>query len=121
MQNCNVQAPQTLARVAQVKQDFPRDGSAATPPHPGTDFLWKDYCPRAFRELRRTFSIDAAPYLQSICGARLPASAAPCRPHMWRVCLGQVAAALLNPHDDPLHLPAAAHPALRLRCAQCGM
>ncbi|KAK9845785.1 hypothetical protein WJX81_002291 [Elliptochloris bilobata] len=51
-----------------IALNFPRDGSAATPPHPGTDFLWKDYCPRAFRQLRRTFSIDAAQYLQSICG-----------------------------------------------------
>lgn len=64
-----------LSHVVQTKQHFPRDGSAATPPHPGTDFLWKDYCPRAFRELRRTFSIDAAPYLQSICGAQLRAGA----------------------------------------------
>ena len=53
-----------------MKQDFPRDGSAATPPHPGADFLWKDYCPLAFRQLRRTFAIDAAQYLQSICGAQ---------------------------------------------------
>jgi len=53
-----------------VKLHFPRDGSAATPPHPGADFLWKDYGPHAFRRLRRTFAIDAAQYLQSICGAR---------------------------------------------------
>ena len=75
--------PKTLhpkpACMEQAKQLFPRDGSAATPPHPGTDFLWKDYCPRAFRELRRTFSIDAAPYLHSICGAQLSAGAAPGR------------------------------------------
>ena len=95
-----MQTPQTLARMVQVKQEFPRDGGAATPPHPGADFLWKDYCPRAFRELRRTFSIDSAPYLQSICGARRTAGAAPCRLHMWRVCLGHLAAALLNRHDD---------------------
>ena len=53
-----------------MKLHFPRDGSAATPPHPGADFLWKDYGPHAFRRLRRTFAIDAAQYLQSICGAR---------------------------------------------------
>ena len=57
--------------LPQVAVNFPRDGSAATPPHPGVDFLWKDYCPHAFRQLRRTFAIDAAQYLQSICGEHL--------------------------------------------------
>lgn len=31
------------------KQDFPREGSNETPVHPAKDFVWKDYCPRAFR------------------------------------------------------------------------
>jgi len=67
--------PRRPRGAPQVKLHFPRDGSAATPPHPGADFLWKDYCPHAFRRLRRTFSIDAAQYLQSICGARRPPGA----------------------------------------------
>ncbi|EIE18182.1 PIP5K-domain-containing protein [Coccomyxa subellipsoidea C-169] len=51
-----------------LKQFFPRDGSKATPPHPSTDFRWKDYCPMAFRQLREVFNIEAAEYMKSICG-----------------------------------------------------
>ena len=55
---------------AQLKQYFPRDGSADTPPHPATSFRWKDYCPLAFRHLRAIFDIEPAQYMQSICGAQ---------------------------------------------------
>ncbi|DBA84719.1 hypothetical protein WJX77_004824 [Trebouxia sp. C0004] len=51
-----------------VKQLFPRDGSKATPPHPSADFKWKDYCPMAFRQLRKVFNIDAGDYMLSVCG-----------------------------------------------------
>lgn len=47
---------------------FPRSGSEVTPPHPSKDFKWKDYCPCAFRLLRRTFGMDSSEYLLSICG-----------------------------------------------------
>lgn len=59
---------QDASAAAQVKLNFPRDGSKSTPPHPSGDFKWKDYCPVAFRQLREVFSIDAAQYMTSICG-----------------------------------------------------
>ena len=52
----------------QLKAFFPRDGSTETPPHPSADFRWKDYCPMAFGRLREVFNIEAAAYMQSICG-----------------------------------------------------
>eukprot|EP00237_Pycnococcus_provasolii_P000252 CAMPEP_0119207026 /NCGR_PEP_ID=MMETSP1316-20130426/40686_1 /TAXON_ID=41880 /ORGANISM="Pycnococcus provasolii, Strain RCC2336" /LENGTH=997 /DNA_ID=CAMNT_0007203429 /DNA_START=127 /DNA_END=3120 /DNA_ORIENTATION=+ len=50
------------------KTDFPRAGSANTPPHPSFDFKWKEYCPMAFRHLRERFDIDAGDYMLSLCG-----------------------------------------------------
>eukprot|EP00887_Chlorella_sp_A99_P001758 scaffold19.g1758.t1 len=47
---------------------FPREGSEVTPPHPSTDFKWKDYCPTAFRALRQLFGIDNGEYILSVCG-----------------------------------------------------
>lgn len=47
---------------------FPRNGSEVTPPHPSNDFKWKDYCPEAFRELRKVFNINTSDYLLSLCG-----------------------------------------------------
>lgn len=52
----------------QLKAFFPRDGSTETPPHPSADFRWKDYCPMAFGRLREVFNIEAAAYMQSVCG-----------------------------------------------------
>lgn len=54
------------------KQVFPREGSQKTPPHPSDSFKWKDYCPVGFAKLRRTFQIDPADYMLSICGANTP-------------------------------------------------
>ena len=51
-----------------VKSDFPRVGSADTPPHPNGDFRWKDYAPAAFRKLRALFVVDPGEYMLSICG-----------------------------------------------------
>jgi 1-phosphatidylinositol-4-phosphate 5-kinase len=51
-----------------VKADFPREGSRETPPHPNSDFRWKDYCPMVFRKLRSLFVVDAGEYMLSICG-----------------------------------------------------
>jgi hypothetical protein len=65
-----------------VKQLFPRDGSKATPPHPSADFKWKDYCPMAFRQLRKVFNIDAGDYMLSVCGM-VPGL---CQPVVLRVC-----------------------------------
>ena len=50
------------------KMDFPRGGSASTPPHPSFDFKWKEYAPMAFRHLREHFDIDAGEYMVSLCG-----------------------------------------------------
>ncbi|PPD91305.1 hypothetical protein GOBAR_DD11749 [Gossypium barbadense] len=47
---------------------FPPEGSKHTPPHPSSEFKWKDYCPLVFRTLRKLFDIDAADYMLSICG-----------------------------------------------------
>ena len=47
---------------------FPKEGSSITPPHNGTDFKWKDYCPMVWRHLRDTFGSDPASYMLSICG-----------------------------------------------------
>ncbi|XP_027935694.1 phosphatidylinositol 4-phosphate 5-kinase 4-like isoform X2 [Vigna unguiculata] len=47
---------------------FPPEGSKYTPPHPTSEFKWKDYCPVVFRTLRKLFKVDAADYMISICG-----------------------------------------------------
>ncbi|KAI4348604.1 hypothetical protein L6164_009311 [Bauhinia variegata] len=47
---------------------FPPEGSKYTPPHPSSEFKWKDYCPVVFRTLRKLFKVDAADYMLSICG-----------------------------------------------------
>ena len=54
----------------QLKANFPREGSTETPPHPSADFQWKDYCPTAFGKLREVFHIEAAEYMESICGVQ---------------------------------------------------
>ncbi|KAI4300881.1 hypothetical protein L6164_034208 [Bauhinia variegata] len=48
---------------------FPPEGSKYTPPHPSSEFKWKDYCPVVFRTLRKLFRVDAADYMLSICGS----------------------------------------------------
>jgi 1-phosphatidylinositol-4-phosphate 5-kinase len=53
---------------AKVKVAFPREGSRETPPHPNSDFRWKDYCPMVFRKLRSLFVVDPGEYMLSICG-----------------------------------------------------
>jgi len=47
---------------------FPRRGSSQTPPHMSNDFKWKDYAPMVFKELRKSFGVDPADYLISLCG-----------------------------------------------------
>jgi len=47
---------------------FPRRGSSSTPPHMSNDFKWKDYAPMVFKELRKSFGVDPADYLISLCG-----------------------------------------------------
>ncbi|KAG2372520.1 Phosphatidylinositol 4-phosphate 5-kinase [Vigna angularis] len=47
---------------------FPTEGSKHTPPHPSSEFRWKDYCPVVFRALRKLFKVDPADYMISICG-----------------------------------------------------
>eukprot|EP00951_Prasinocladus_malaysianus_P012017 scaffold89274_cov46-Prasinocladus_malaysianus.AAC.1 len=51
-----------------VKVDFPRSGSSTTPPHPSSDFSWKDYAPITFKNLRDIFEIDPSEYMLSLCG-----------------------------------------------------
>ena len=51
-----------------LKQRFPREGTAATPPHPANDFKWKDYCPAVFRKLREIFGVNDSDYMLSLCG-----------------------------------------------------
>lgn len=53
---------------SKVKVAFPRQGSRETPPHPNSDFRWKDYCPMVFRKLRSLFVVDPGEYMLSICG-----------------------------------------------------
>ncbi|XP_074566690.1 phosphatidylinositol 4-phosphate 5-kinase 6-like isoform X2 [Curcuma longa] len=48
---------------------FPPEGTKQTPPHPCSDFRWKDYCPLVFRTLRKLFQVDPADYMLSICGS----------------------------------------------------
>lgn len=54
--------------VQKAKTMFPRRGSSQTPPHMSNDFKWKDYAPMVFKELRKSFGIDPADYLISLCG-----------------------------------------------------
>eukprot|EP00899_Mesostigma_viride_P002232 jgi/Mesvir1/12009/Mv00312-RA.1 len=57
-----------FSKKANVLHRFPRQGSTVTPPHPGYDFKFKDYCPMVFRQLRERFKIDAGDYMLSLCG-----------------------------------------------------
>lgn len=34
------------------------------------DFMWRDYCPRVFRQLRKAAGIDEADYMLSLAGAQ---------------------------------------------------
>ena len=72
----------------QVKVNFPRKGSSATPPHPSGDFKWKDYCPKVFKRLRDVFNINPAQYMLSICGTAPPA----CLHDTTHVGIGMLAA-----------------------------
>ena len=47
---------------------FPHNGSEDTPPHSSTDFYWKTYCPRVFRDLRKRFGCDPGQYVYALCG-----------------------------------------------------
>lgn len=54
--------------MQQVKRKFPPAGSRHTPRHSGEDFVFKDYAPAAFRQLREHFGVSAADYALSIAG-----------------------------------------------------
>ncbi|KAI5396953.1 phosphatidylinositol 4-phosphate 5-kinase 5 isoform X1 [Lathyrus oleraceus] len=60
--------PSAFDSKEKVWTRFPPEGSKYTPPHPSSEFKWKDYCPVVFRTLRRLFKVDAADYMLSICG-----------------------------------------------------
>ncbi|XP_007010967.2 PREDICTED: phosphatidylinositol 4-phosphate 5-kinase 6 [Theobroma cacao] len=60
--------PSAFDPKEKVWTKFPPEGSKHTPPHQSCDFKWKDYCPVAFRTLRKLFNVDAADYMISICG-----------------------------------------------------
>jgi len=47
---------------------FPRLGSEKTPPHPSTEFHFKDFCPMVFRNLREKAGISVGDYVQWLCG-----------------------------------------------------
>lgn len=47
---------------------FPRLGSESTPPHPSTEFYFKDFCPMVFRNLREKAGISVGDYVQWLCG-----------------------------------------------------
>ncbi|PKU69457.1 phosphatidylinositol 4-phosphate 5-kinase 2 [Dendrobium catenatum] len=47
---------------------FPPEGSKITHPHHSSEFRWKDYCPKVFRDLRKLFGVDPADYVNAICG-----------------------------------------------------
>jgi len=51
-----------------VKYKFPAKGSSSTQPHCMGDFVFKDFCPKVFSKLRKTFGIDEQEYLYSLCG-----------------------------------------------------
>ncbi|XP_027338608.1 phosphatidylinositol 4-phosphate 5-kinase 4 [Abrus precatorius] len=60
--------PSAFDSKEKVWTRFPPEGSKYTPPHPSSEFKWKDYCPVVFRTLRKLFKVDAADYMISICG-----------------------------------------------------
>ncbi|XP_057428301.1 phosphatidylinositol 4-phosphate 5-kinase 5-like [Lotus japonicus] len=60
--------PSAFDSKEKVWTRFPPEGSKYTPPHPSSEFKWKDYCPVVFRTLRKLFKVDAADYMLSICG-----------------------------------------------------
>jgi hypothetical protein len=47
---------------------YPRLGSENTPPHPSTEFHFKDVCPMVFRNLREKAGISVGEYVQWLCG-----------------------------------------------------
>ncbi|KAJ1625923.1 hypothetical protein T492DRAFT_843555 [Pavlovales sp. CCMP2436] len=52
----------------QHKRKFPPAGSRLTPAHPGEEFMFKDYAPSAFRQVREHFGVSAADYILSLAG-----------------------------------------------------
>ena len=51
-----------------VKVRFPRIGSEITPPHASSDFKWKLYSPKVFKNLRSDWGVDESEFMLSICG-----------------------------------------------------
>ena len=51
-----------------VKQFFPRNGSAKTPPHFARTFKWKEYRPEVFQKLRDRWGVQPAEFMLSLCG-----------------------------------------------------
>jgi 1-phosphatidylinositol-4-phosphate 5-kinase len=69
----NEEVPQALEAIDFDKNNdkqifFPHNGSEDTPPHSSTDFYWKTYTPRVFRDLRKRFGCDPGQYVYSLCG-----------------------------------------------------
>jgi len=51
---------------------FPADGSVSKPRHNSRDFIFKDYCPHVFRQLREFYGCDTDEYIESICDEDSP-------------------------------------------------
>jgi len=52
------------------KKEYPRLGSSVggTPPHASKDFVFKEYYPVVFRNLRELFRVNPGAFISSICG-----------------------------------------------------
>ena len=68
MQEFSDVALQTRSFDVSLKQQFPRGGSAKTPPHFARTFKWKEYRPEVFRHLRARWRVDPAQFMLSLCG-----------------------------------------------------
>lgn len=68
MQEFSDVALQTRSFDLSLKQQFPRGGSAKTPPHFARAFKWKEYRPEVFRQLRARWRVDPAQFMLSLCG-----------------------------------------------------
>ena len=68
MQEFSDVALQTCSFDVSLKQQFPRGGSAKTPPHFARTFKWKEYRPEVFRHLRARWRVDPAQFMLSLCG-----------------------------------------------------
>lgn len=78
---------------ASCKERFPPGGGDKTPAHGGEDFVFKEYAPQAFRQIREHFGVDPSRFILSLGGEKALRSLA---------SKGKSGASFLGTHDGSL-------------------